>query len=304
MTFILTLLGVVLILAALRDVFHQLFHPGGTGSISGIIMKIVWRVYRGLARHYPSLLALAGPSALVAIILSWVGLAAVGWALIYWPRMPESFLLSPGLSPSGAEGFVDALYLSLMTLTTLGYGTITPSPNWLRIVAMLEALVGFGLLTASLTWVISIYPPLTRRRSLAQQIALIRDAESKTGVSVAQAGAEAAERRLEALVSQVVMVHSDLKMFPVTYYFHSPDERSSFPANARTLLDLAQEGVGENNPPAVRLSARELCGALDDLSATIATSFLGLSSAPTRKVLEAYARNHLRESSEDGGERT
>jgi hypothetical protein len=262
-------------------------------------MSTVWLVYRRVAPRYPSLLALAGPSALVAILLSWVGLVAVGWALVYWPRMPESFLLSPGLGPSGAEGFVDALYLSLMTLTTLGYGTITPSPNWLRIVAMLEALVGFGLLTASLTWVISIYPPLTRRRSLAQQIALIRDSESKTGVSVAQAGAQAAERRFEALVSQVVMVRSDLVMFPITYYFHSTDESASLPANGRTLLRIAEEGVGDDNPPAVRLSARELRGALDEFSATIASSFLGLSSAPTDKVLEAYARDHLRTTHKD-----
>lgn len=124
-----TLLGAVLILAALRDVFHQLFHPGGTGSISGVLMKLVWGVYRGLARRYPSLLALAGSSALVGVIPSWVGLAAVGWALIYWPRMPESFLLSTGLGPSGAEGFFDALYLSLMTLTTLATAPSRPRPT-------------------------------------------------------------------------------------------------------------------------------------------------------------------------------
>lgn len=169
---------------------------------------------------------------------------------------------------------------------------------------MLEALVGFGLLTASLTWVISIYPPLTRRRSLAQRIALIRDAESETGVSLAQAGAEAAERRLDSFASELTTVRNDLVQFPVTYYFHSGDERVSLPAKADALLRLAEKGVGKDNPPAVRLSAAELRGAINDFSATIASGFLGLSSAPPEKVLLAYARDHLRGSSEDGTERT
>ena len=149
-------------------------------------MLPVWRVFRSVALRYPSLLAIAGPSALITVIASWVALLAVGWALIYWPRLPEKFSFAPGLDPSNQASFIDALYLSLYTLSTLGYGTITPTPGWLRIASTGEALIGFGLLTASLTWVVSIYPPLTRRRSLAQQIALVRDAESQTGISVTQ----------------------------------------------------------------------------------------------------------------------
>ena len=295
MTVLATLLGAALILAALRDIFHQLFQPGGTGSISGALMKIVWRVFRRFGRRYPSLFALAGPSALITVIASWVALLAVGWALIYWPRLSEQFLLAPGLDPSEQQGFVDALYLSLVTLSTVGYGSIVPTSDLLRVLTPLEALIGFGLLTASLTWVVSIYPPLTRRRSLAQQIALVRDAESETGISVTQAGAEAAERRLETLTSQLATVRSDLIQFPITYYFHPSDERSSLPANARALLRIAEEGVDKNNSPAVRLSASELRGAIDEFSLTISSSFLDLSSAPTEEVLKAYARDHLRD---------
>lgn len=295
MTVLATLLGAALILAALRDIFHQLFHPGGTGSMSGALMSIVWRVFRSVARRrYPSLLSLAGPSALITVIASWIALQTVGWAFIYWPRLSEQFLLAPGLDPSEQQGFVDALYLSLVTLSTLGYGNIAPTSDLLRVLVPLEALIGFGLLTASLTWVVSIYPPLTRHRAFAQQIALVRDAESETGISLTKAGTEAAERRLEALTLQLVTIRSDLVQFPITYYFHPSDERFSLPANARALLRIAEEGVGENDSPAVRLSANELRGAANEFSATIASNFLGLSSASTEEVLKAYAHDHLR----------
>ncbi len=301
LTIVATSLGATLVLLALRDIFHQLFHPSGVGSVSGAIMRGVWRAYSLVARRYPSLLGLAGPSALLAVISSWVLLLAVGWALVYWPRLSQQFLLAPGLKPSEHAGFVDALYFSLVTLSTLGYGNIAPTSDWLRVLAPLEALLGFGLLTASLAWVVSVYPPLTRRRALAQQISLVRGAESETGVAVARAGAGAAERRLDCLASQLTAIRGDLSHFPVTYYFHAGDERSSLSANMAYLLRLAQDGTGEDNLPQVRLSAAELRGAIDDFCAAIASQFLDLPSSPTAKVLAAYAQDHLRASPEDCG---
>nr|WP_281360133.1 potassium channel family protein [Isoptericola halotolerans] len=59
---------------------------------------------------------------------------------------------------------VDALYLSLVSLTTVGYGDITPLTPWLRIAAPVEGLLGFALLTAAVSWVLQVYPALTRRR--------------------------------------------------------------------------------------------------------------------------------------------
>ena len=59
-------------------------------------MKAVWRALRPLARRRPSLLALAGPVALVAVIADWVALLGVGFALLYWTRLPGRFLLARG----------------------------------------------------------------------------------------------------------------------------------------------------------------------------------------------------------------
>ncbi len=171
-------LGLGLVFVALRDVFHQLFHPSGNGHLSDELLGATWSIFRRFAGGRQERLSLAGPTALIAIILSWAVLMTVGWALIYWPYLPENFLFSTGLNPALNGGFVDALYVSFVTLVTLGYGDITPTENVLRVMAPLEALIGFGLLTASITWVLSIYPALSRSRSLAQEISLIHDAES------------------------------------------------------------------------------------------------------------------------------
>lgn len=290
------LIGVILILAALRDVFQQLFRPNGAGSLARPLMRLVWSAFGRIVGYRPGLLALAGPCAYLVVILSWVVLVAVGWALVYWPYLPEQFLLSTGLDPSDQDGFVDALYVSLMTLTTVGYGDIAPKSGWLRMVGTLQALVGFGLLTAAISYLLSIYPALSRRRTFAFEVYLIRESEPETGNVVEKMSPDAAERMLADLASRVVTVRNDLVQFPITYYFHGTDGRSALPAGMPYLLYLAQKAAGPDLPPEVRFRAAILHGAIEGFSATVGTSFLGLpSSAPASRVFEAYAHDHLRE---------
>ena len=46
--------GALLIAAGLRDMFHTLFHPGGTGSLSSWVAGTVWRLSQRMARWRPS----------------------------------------------------------------------------------------------------------------------------------------------------------------------------------------------------------------------------------------------------------
>jgi hypothetical protein len=216
----------------------------------------------------------------------------VGWALIYWPYMPQNFLFSTGLKPALHGDFLDALYLSFVTLVTLGYGDITPTENLLRIMAPLQALIGFGLLTASITWVLSIYPALSRSRSLAQEISLLHDAELAEAVSVAEMETGSTDALFQNLASQLVAIRNDLMQFSITYYFHSSDDRSGIATTLPYLVRLVERGRN-NNQPRIRLGANILDGAVESLASTINTNFLRLDSASTQKILEAFAKDHL-----------
>lgn len=305
MTILATLLGAALIVAALLDIFQQLFHPGASGSLSRSVMRAVWGLFRRVAApRRRAFLSFAGPTALLAVIASWVALLWVGWALVYWPHMPENFSFSPGLDRRAQDGFVDALYLSLMTMTTLGYGDITPSTGWMRILATLQALTGFGLLTASVTWVLSLYPAFHRRQSLAQEISLVGESEHEDGDLLYGASVDAVDRTLKDLTSGLIGVQGDLVRFPVTYYFHNADERASLPAMMPYLLGLAKRATGGQRPPEVRRRGAMLRGAIDGFAATLAPTFVcsrGPSSASTEEVLEAYAEDHLHSPSKRPG---
>jgi hypothetical protein len=289
-TVALTVVGVLLVLLALRDLFDTLFHESGRAVLSSVLMRAVWRVFRRIGGRRR--LSLAGPIALIVVVMSWAALLIVGWALILMPHMPDAFAFTTG-ARSGRV--VESLYLSLVTLTTVGFGDIAPAEGWLRLIGPLEALIGFGLLTASVSWLLSIYPLLSRRRSLAYEIHLLTEAESETGSALDEVEPWAAENMYSELMTRLVSVERDMVTFPVAYYFAEADSRFALPAAMPALLRLAEAGCGDDVPAPVRLRATMLREAIGDFARTTAARFHGSVAEDTEELLGDYARDHLLE---------
>jgi len=290
-----TLAGAALVLLVLRDAFEALFHPDGRTVLSRAIMRGSWRLFHRLCARRPGSLPLAGPFTLVTIVSSWAVLLAVGWALILWPHFPDGFRFATELGPpENQRSFIDALYMSLVTLATIGYGDISPSSDVLRLLVPIEALVGFGLLTAAVSWLLSVYPALSRRRSLAYEITLLREvAEGAPNGDFVRRQADSAERIFADLLSRLVAVERDLVTIPLSYYFTERDDRFSLAAVMPWLLALADEGLTDDVSAPTRLRARMLRAAIDDFARSTAKRFHGGDSGTTAELLEQYARDHL-----------
>ncbi|CAL9306710.1 hypothetical protein SUDANB51_04112 [Streptomyces sp. enrichment culture] len=63
---------------------------------------------------------------MVGAMVMWAGGVTVGWALVHWPHLTEGFTFSSSLEPAEHSGPVDALYISLVIVATLGLGDIAP----------------------------------------------------------------------------------------------------------------------------------------------------------------------------------
>ena len=290
-TILLTAAGALLILTALRDVFDVLFHESGPAVLSHVVIRAVWRGFRALARQRETLFTLAGPMALIAVVVTWALLLVLGWALVYWPHMPDGFNFGTGVGEKG--GFIDAVYVSLVSLSTLGFGDVSPAAAILRLITPLQALIGFGLLTASISWLLSIYPVLSRRRALAYEVNLLVDAEKKIGKSVLELGAGSAESIYSELTTRLIAVERDMATFPVAYYFTETDERFSLPVAMPALLDLADRGTDDSLPGRVRMRATMLREAIDDFAHTTARGF-HREGGETPEILDAYRSDHMR----------
>ncbi|MFE7630824.1 potassium channel family protein [Kocuria sp. NPDC057446] len=86
---------------------------------------------------------------MITVVVLWVLLQGVGWALVYLPHVPGGFTYSPGVDPADCPDPVEALYISFVTLATLGFGDVVATDPWIRLATPLEALTGFALLTAA-----------------------------------------------------------------------------------------------------------------------------------------------------------
>ncbi|OAH10374.1 potassium channel family protein [Streptomyces jeddahensis] len=285
MKWLITLVGAVVVMTILRDVFHTLWHPTRHGGLSRIIMTALWRLSsRFSARRRGA--GLAGPLGMVTVVATWAMCVALGWALIYWPHMPNAFSFSAALEPGEHSGPVDALYISLVTLATLGLGDIAPVAGWLRIVAPLEALVGFALLTATVSWVLGIYPALARRRALALRISHLR----RTGSAERHLDSPAGATALDGLAGDVARICVDLSQYAESYYFHDGPGDTSLALRVGYAAELA-EAAGRAQRPDVRASAAVLTAALEDLAAILDRWFLHTEGS-MHQTFQAYARDH------------
>jgi hypothetical protein len=276
--------GAVLVLVALRDIFHTIWHPSGRGGLSRRLMGAVWRV----GRRRRALGPLTGPLAMVVVVLTWVLLILLGWALVYWPHLPGGFVFGSGLDPTSRAGPLDAVYLSTVTLATLGFGDIVPVADWLRIVVPIQALIGFTLITAAVSWVLQVYPALTRRRALAVRLSLLRRVDTLGRMGDAQSALAAP--LLQDLAVGLAQLRVDLTQYAETYYFWDGDPDASLPTMLGVLMDLSDEA--RRSPVAdARYAGELLATAVGDFLHMVDEQFLHTGGS-VRGIASAYAEDH------------
>jgi hypothetical protein len=282
-----TAVGAVLVLVALRDIFHTIWHPSGRGRLSRRLMGAVWR----LGRRRRALGQLTGPLAMVVVVLVWVLLILLGWALVYWPHLPGGFVFGGSLDPTSRAGLLDAVYLSTVTLATLGFGDIVPAADWLRIAVPVQALIGFALITAAVSWVLQVYPALTRRRALAVRVSLLRRVD--TLALVADPRSDLAAPLLQDLAVGLAQLRVDLTQYAETYYFRDGDADASLPAMLGVLLELSERA--RRSPGAdARYAGELLATAVGDYLHVVDEQFLHMGGS-VETIASAYAGDHGQE---------
>ena len=287
MTVVLTAAGFLVVLLGLWDMFRSLLRPEGQGTTSGLMFSAVWRLSRMVGHRFGSAV---GPASMLFVILLWVLLQGLGWTLIYLPYTPDGFSYSSGIDPEDYPAFAEAFYISLVTLSTLGFGDIVPEDPWVRFVLPFEALTGFALLTAALTWFGQVHPPLSRRRALALELKGMNDAGY--GRAIRDMEPSEVARVLDNVTGQVRHVCIDFFHYSETYYFQEGNDPVSLARHLPFVLEL-RDAAQVSRAPELQMSARRLSGALEELSAELARSFVAGSREEPAATFAAYAADHI-----------
>ena len=267
-TFIYTAAGAVLLALVIFDVYATVLHSSARyGPVGESLNRSVWRMARALSFHLSRsnrhrLLNMIGPLLLPLLIIVYIVLLALSFALVYYPHMPSGFHFSV---PHPEPGWVDAVYFSGCTLTTIGYGDIVAREAPLRFVALSEAATGLALISLAITYLLTVYTALERKRSVA--VSLYHQAGE--GADVARFIAHYfVDGRFYGLRDALRTVTRDLQGLleshidhPVIHYFHPVEVYKSLPRMLFLLLEICaviraaldrEENLDLRNYPEVR----------------------------------------------------
>lgn len=280
-----TVLGAAIIVYGLSDVFLTLVHPHARGRLTRGIFAGVWRLTDRLGRRAR---AAAGPIAAITVVSTWAAMQAVGWAFVYLPHIPDGFLYTDGIDPAEYVDFFEALYFSLVSLSTLGFGEVVPTEAALRIVSPLQAVTGFALLTGAATWLLQLFPTLARRRAAALSLTFLGRADYPRRLHDMDAAAAASV--LHGVAQQMAGVRVDLSQNPESYYFREGEA----PTSLGHALPIAEElARAASTSPHVELSAAgaALDAALEDLGECLRDNF-GARGESRIELIDSFARDH------------
>lgn len=228
---------------------------------------------------------------LLAVVTTWTVLLAVGWALIFWPYLPAEFRFASPLAAQTQACFGDALYFSAVALTTLGFGDITPTQPLLRLLATLEAAIGFAMLTVGISWTLSIYPVLGRRRSLALRAVTLHSVSDARQLPITSLNPVVAAGILGALAAELDHALVDLIHSGITYYFDDARQDVALSAVLPFLARVASDGMRADADRTLQFAAATLHRSLAGFASYLASEFLHMRDEPLAEVLAAYAQD-------------
>jgi hypothetical protein len=269
---LLTILGTGLVFLVTYDVYATILHARArSGPIGENLNRAAWRSVRFVALRLPRqrrhrMLNMVGPLLLPSLIIIYILLLVLGFALIYYTRMPSQFVVAP---EAASRPWVESLYFSGITLTTVGYGDIAPHTMLMRLAALVESASGFALISLTVTYLITVYGALERKRAVA--LSFYHQAEEGADVAGFIAhhfvggqfyGLEATLRQATRDIQGLLESHVE---HPVIHYFHPVEVYKSLPrilflslescAVIHSCLDREQFNELHNHPQVRNLEA-------------------------------------------------
>ncbi|MBC8136467.1 MAG: two pore domain potassium channel family protein [Fibrella sp.] len=240
--------GALIILVVLYDTFETMILPrsGGTGlRLTRFYFGFTWAIcrffatrlkYTNPARH--SLLGVYGPLALMFLIVLWANLLILGFALLLF-----GFDSAPAVPAGGhPTNFGDNLYMSGVTIFTLGFGDKTPANAATKTLCVMEAGVGFGLLATVIGYLPTLYQTFARRETTVLRLYVRTGAPTSAQKLVEKYRDAGAWTSLESLLAQWEQWGAELleshRSYPVLAFYRSQTEQDSWLAAAFTFCEV------------------------------------------------------------------
>jgi hypothetical protein len=300
-------LGVVMILTVLWDGFETMVLPRRVTRrfrLARFYYRVSWRAWLFLVcsvargKRQETLRSFYAPLSLMLLLSIWAFGLIVGFACLYWACGTAL------KAPEATASFGTALYLSGSTFFTLGIGDVTPLTQPARILAVVEAGMGFAFLAILIGHLPVLNQSFSRREvnislldaragSPPTALEILRRHCSHNGVEPLQEFLHDWERWSAELLESHLS-------YPVLAYYRSQHDNQSWLAGLTAILDacaLVVAGLEGSCPQQARLTFAMARHALVDLSLV----FNAPPRAPERDRMTAEELSYLRATLAEAG---
>ncbi len=236
--------GLILLLTILWDAFETIILPRRVTRrvrLTRYFYRFTWIPWSAVARRMRAgnrregFLSFYGPLSLLFLFTVWAVGLILSFALLHWAA---GSAINP---PNGVATFATDLYLSGTTFFTLGLGDVVPRTGLARIITVIEAGTGFGVLAIVIAYLPVLYGAFSKREV---NISLLdaRAGSPPTAAELLRRHGE--EQNVESLaqflrdweVWAAELMESHLS-YPVLCFFRSQHSNQSWLAALTTILD-------------------------------------------------------------------
>ena len=280
--------GILILAFVMHDVVKTTLGQRG-GYITTWLTATLWRAATRLSRYgRHTMLYVGGITAVILIVVVWMGLIWLGWTLIF-SGARDAILGPEGWPASFGERIQYAGY-SIVTLGTPAGQE--PSSNLWRAATVLAAANGFSVLTLGIAYLTPLISAATEKRQLALYISSL--GESADQILVRAFDGESCrglESHLEQLSPMLVLLAQRYLAYPALHYFHSTNRSSAATPSLAALdeaLTLLEAGCVKGQRPspfAVGVARRAITVVLGTLEGAFVQPADEVPPAPKLKAL-------------------
>ena len=236
-------LGFFLLVLTMWDVFQTVVVPRPTPDrfrVARYVVRGSWRIVRAIGRRRSAeardwLYGLYGPAIAIGLLITWLAGLIIGYGLVLYGIRDQ-------IRPV-PESFGTTVYFAATSLLTLGFGDIVAEGTFARILVLVAAATGLGVVALVVTFLFSIYGSYQTRELEVIRLQATAGAPP-SAVTLLEAFAQLELRdRLPAFFvvwqrwcAEVLDSHV---AYPVLAYFRSSHDNLSWISALGTVLDAS-----------------------------------------------------------------
>ncbi|HEY2177325.1 MAG TPA: potassium channel family protein [Caulobacteraceae bacterium] len=253
--------GFVLLALILQDAFEVMLLPRRLmrrWRLTRGYFRFAWGVWRSLGSmaregaRRERFLSIFGPMSMMMLFALWAGGLILAFALIQWA-------IQRSLGFTATLG--DQIYLSGVTFFTLGYGDEIPRGAWGRILAVIEAGVGFGLIAVVIGYLPVLYQLFSRREAHVIQLDARAGSPPSASVMLRRHAESAGLDKIDEVLRAWEIWGSELLeshlSYPMLAFYRSQHDDQSWLAAMAAVMDtcaLILVGVEDIGPLQARMT--------------------------------------------------